>query len=356
MGEQESTEVVVPSTIEAISSEPGAILALAVQQGADVAVLEKMMALKERWEANEAKKLYVKAMTAFKQECPPVLPKDGEVDFKSKTGIRVNYRHASLGGIVTKITALMGKHGLSVSWSTGQEDSNVIVSCHITHEAGHRETVTLSAPPDDSGNKNRIQAVGSTVTYLQRYTLIASLGLATADQDDDGVAANGKAVLHVTAGQTQEITEHCKRLGIKKDDWAPAALNLFPTGVKRLRDMSESDAAVLIERLSAAKSKAELGDNRPARPADPLMKPAVESLPGVYDPEPAPEAEAVPDGFNREAAIDEINAFAELDENAMLFDLACRQAITTATRWLGLDDKGLAGLLSHIRDHVAARD
>ena len=352
MGE-ESTEVVVPSTIEAQSSEPGAILALAVQQGADPAIIEKMMDLKERWEANEAKKLYVKALTAFKQECPPVLPKDGVVDFKAGQG-RVQYRHATLGGIVTKITALMGEHGLSVSWSTGQEDGNVIVSCHITHEAGHCETVTLSGPPDDSGNKNRIQQVGSTVTYLQRYTLLASLGLATAEQDDDGVAANGKAVRHVTAGQAQEITEQCKRLGVKKADWTPDALGLFPAGVKRLRDMSEAGAAALIERLAAAKSKADLEGNRPARPADPLMNPPVESLPGIDEPEPEPKAG--PEHFDRDAAIDEINAFAEIPENAMLFELACRKAITTPVDWMSLDDKGLSGLLSHIRDHGAAKE
>ena len=241
-----------------------------------------------------------------------------------------------------------------MSWSTGQTDGSVTVTCHITHEAGHRESVTLSGPPDDSGKKNKIQQVGSTVTYLQRYTLLSSLGLATADQDDDGVAANGKAVLHVTAGQTQEITGHCKRLGIKKDDWAPDALNLFPAGVKRLRDMTEVDAAVLIGRLSVAKSKADLEGNRPARPADPLMNSAAGSLPGIDAPEPV--AQAVPDGFNREAAVDEINAFAEIPENAMLFDLACRKALTTAVDWMSLDDKGLAGLLSHIRDHVAAKD
>ena len=47
----------------------------------------------------------------------------------------------------------------------------------------------MSASPDTSGSKNAVQSIGSTVTYLQRYTLYSILGLASAEQDDDGGAA-----------------------------------------------------------------------------------------------------------------------------------------------------------------------
>lgn len=48
----------------------------------------------------------------------------------------------------------------------------------------------MSAEPDGSGSKNAVQAIGSTNTYLQRYTLFSVLGLASVDMDDD---ANGAA-------------------------------------------------------------------------------------------------------------------------------------------------------------------
>ena len=44
--------------------------------------------------------------------------------------------------------------------------------------------------PDDSGGKNPIQSIGSTITYLERYTILALTGLATKEQDDDGKSAN----------------------------------------------------------------------------------------------------------------------------------------------------------------------
>jgi len=164
----------------------GQLIALALNKGADPAVLSKLMDLQERWEAQNARKAFVLAMSAFKQEAPSVLRKGDTVDFTTAKG-RTRYNYANLGSIVQEITAILGKHELSATWQTCQDDKgNITVTCNVTHSAGHRESVTLTGPPDDSGNKNRIQAVGSAVTYLQRYTLLAALGLATAEDDDDG--------------------------------------------------------------------------------------------------------------------------------------------------------------------------
>lgn len=51
----------------------------------------------------------------------------------------------------------------------------------------------MSASADTSGSKNSIQAIGSTITYLQRYTLFSILGLASTD-DDDGNMTGGAAI------------------------------------------------------------------------------------------------------------------------------------------------------------------
>ncbi len=174
-----------------VSKPPSDLIALAIDKQADPNVLSKLMDLQERWEAQNARKAYVLAMTAFKQEAPSVLKKNDRVDFETSKG-RTMYSYANLGSIVQEITALLGKHELSAAWVTSQNEKGLIkVSCHITHSAGHRETVTLEGPADISGNKNPIQAIGSAVTYLQRYTLLAALGLATTE-DDDGQGGKHK--------------------------------------------------------------------------------------------------------------------------------------------------------------------
>jgi hypothetical protein len=79
------------------------------------------------------------------------------------------------------------------------------VTCVLQHVLGHGERVTLQAAPDQSGNKNHIQAVGSTVTYLERYTLLASTGLAAKDQDDDAEAGGAGAM--ISAQEIQRLAD-----------------------------------------------------------------------------------------------------------------------------------------------------
>ena len=79
----------------------------------------------------------------------------------------------------------------------------VRVTCIVSHQDGHTEETTLSAPADTSGAKNAHQAIGSAVTYLQRYTLKLALGLAAA-KDDDAQAAGPSPGL-ISSDQHEEL-------------------------------------------------------------------------------------------------------------------------------------------------------
>lgn len=166
------------------ASSPMAIIQQAIAGGASVETLEKLMGLQERWEANEAKKDFALAMAAAKSEIKPIV-KAQKVDFTSAKG-RTNYQYEDLSGIADAVDPILAKHGLSYRFRSAQNEGNVAVTCILGHQRGHTEETTLSAYRDESGNKNSIQAIGSTVTYLQRYTLKLSLGL-SATKDSDGV-------------------------------------------------------------------------------------------------------------------------------------------------------------------------
>jgi len=166
------------------------IIEMAVRQGADVDKLEKLMALQERYEENESRKAFVSALAAFKSD-PLIINKDKHVSYQSSKG-EVAYDHATLGNICNIIGAALAKHGLSYRWATDQQ-TKITVTCTLMHTMGHQESVSLSASPDESGSKNSIQAIGSTVSYLQRYTLLAITGCATQEQDDDGRSSGFKS-------------------------------------------------------------------------------------------------------------------------------------------------------------------
>jgi hypothetical protein len=167
---------------------PMEMLQIAVQQGADLDRLQKLMDLQERWESNQARKAFVAAMAAFKSE-PISILKTKQVNIPGGA----KFAHATLADVVDGVCSALAKHGLSHKWETLQDATKgIVVTCILTHEAGHSERTTLAAMPDDSGKKNSIQQIASTVTYLERYTLMAACGLAAKDMDDDGRAA-GKA-------------------------------------------------------------------------------------------------------------------------------------------------------------------
>ena len=167
-----------PVTIDQtpVVTTPTMLLEMAVKQGADVDKLEKLMGLQERWEASEARKAYVAAMSAFRSQVPDI----------EKTRSAHNTKYAGLAETLKVIGPAMEANGLSHSWKTGQDGGVITVTCCVTHVMGHQECTSLPGSPDTSGSKNDIQAVGSTVSYLERYTLYAILGLASMDQDTDG--------------------------------------------------------------------------------------------------------------------------------------------------------------------------
>ena len=141
-------------------------------------------------DTDQAQKAFNAAMADARAEIPPII-KNREVDFTSQKG-RTNYRHEDLAGIAKIIDPILGKHGLSYRFrTTNPPNEPVSVTCVVSHRQGHSEENSLVAPRDDTGNKNSIQQIGSTITYLQRYTLKAALGLSAAHDDDGGKAGNG---------------------------------------------------------------------------------------------------------------------------------------------------------------------
>jgi hypothetical protein len=167
---------------------PMTLIQKAQEKDASIEQMQQLFDLQLRWEENEAKKAFHKAVSAFKSESITIL-KDKHVSFDTRTG-KTEYDHATLGRITATVIPVLSKHGLSHRWSFDQPEGRVEVTCILSHELGYSEECKLSAAKDDSGGKNPIQAVSSTVSYLERYTFLGVTGLAAIDQDNDGKGAD----------------------------------------------------------------------------------------------------------------------------------------------------------------------
>lgn len=185
----------VPSNGVAVT--PMDMLDKAVASGASVEVLEKLMGLQERWEKNQARKDFDAALSAAKAEIQPIT--------RNATGHNAK-RYANFAAIAKEIDPILSRHGLSYRFRTAQTD-RINVTCILAHRSGHSEESSLSGPPDATGNKNAIQAIGSTLTYLQRYSLVQALGLAAADDDDGKAGGIGETITQAQADTLRDLLE-----------------------------------------------------------------------------------------------------------------------------------------------------
>lgn len=154
---------------------PADLVSYAIQSGQPIDIIREAIALSKELKREQALEAFDAAVADAKAEIGPAV--------KNRTGNN-SKRYADFAAYAAVVDPIIGKHGLSYRFRTTQDD-RIHVTCVLSHRSGHREETTLSGPSDTTGSKNAIQAIGSTLTYLQRYTLIQALGLA-ASEDDDG--------------------------------------------------------------------------------------------------------------------------------------------------------------------------
>lgn len=198
--------------ITLVDQTPMALIERATTSGASIDTLERLMDLQERYESNEAKKAYNKAFSEF-QSRKPIVVKSKDVLFwdKQEQKHKKAYSYTPLEYYQKLVDPLLSEFGFSYRFEQEEKEGRITISFILNHELGHAEKTSLSASPDASGGKNAIQAIGSAVTYLKRYTFCNGLGISS-EQDDDGVSSS------LTKEEKREILKsRLKELAAKKE-------------------------------------------------------------------------------------------------------------------------------------------
>ena len=118
-----------------------------------------------------------KALAQFQSECP-VLEKGSQ---------GYGYKYADLPYIIATITPILQKCGLCFTQLPSSQESYISVTTILVHvESGEFFETTISSDvTKNKGNMSLIQATGSIITYLRRYSISSILGIVT-DEDIDG--------------------------------------------------------------------------------------------------------------------------------------------------------------------------
>ena len=193
--------------VEANPQKPNALISVIERIIRDPSIpldrIEHSLAIYERLKSQQNREAFDDAVAAAKAEIPVIE--------KNRTGHN-SKRYADLSAYVRVIDPVLSRHGLKYRWRTTQDD-RINVTCILSGH-GHYEENSLSGPADKTGSKNDIQAIGSTLTYLQRYTLTQALGLAASEDDDGKAAGVGVAI---NDEQCAKLTSLGAEIGIQID-------------------------------------------------------------------------------------------------------------------------------------------
>ena len=180
----------------AAASEGGGLLAvierLATNPQLNIEVFDRLLTARRQEEDRAAERAFNSAMSLAKGELQPVL-KTRDVDFQSnKPGAaRTKYKYENFADVARVVDPVFAQHGLSYRFSVEQQSDQVRVTCIVSHADGYSDTVKLESKVDPGATgMTWVQALGTVLTYLQRYSLRAAIGLA-AGVDDDGRSAGG---------------------------------------------------------------------------------------------------------------------------------------------------------------------
>ena len=220
------------------------MIELAITGNADLDKLQQLMEMKVKYDNIEAEKQMNGAMVEF-QSKQAIIEKD-------QTGHN-DKKYASLAGTLAQVQDLMTEHGLSRSWHMEQSEAKITVTCTIRHVLGGSRSATLSAEADLSGNKNAIQGLGSTVTYLERYTFYAALGIASAEMiDDDGSYASIAAKLApATEADIKSIRALMKQSDTDEEGFVDFLKDSLKLNIEKLEDLPVGRVAEVTGALNA---------------------------------------------------------------------------------------------------------
>jgi hypothetical protein len=219
--------------VKAGENELHPLIQASIDVGATVDDLHRMMDLQVRHENRMAKKEFDAAIQRLIEDLPVFVG-------HNKKGHNSDY--ADLPQVMSAITPALRKHGFGLRWKTNNDGKNEVVTCLLSY-GGYTDETTRAAPPDKKGGKSDVQASQSTVTYLQRRTVLQALGIVTADMPDADdtqsevnpdkidIAKNLEASTFIRR-KGRSVDEACEMVGRPVREWTAADLDKLREWVK----------------------------------------------------------------------------------------------------------------------------
>lgn len=191
----------------------------------------------------------VSALIKAHKDMPDLIKDASNPHFKST--------FSSLPNVIETVTDSLHKHGLVV-FQIGEVDEGgrAVLTTVLKHTSG--ESISSSLPLR-AANPDNPQQLGSSITYMRRYGLLAILNLAA--DDDDGETATGRGGNSSTGSSTTKrggVSEAQKKfindlmVRVRKATSLPQMNKVAQELVKKdMPELTSADAKKIIDKLQA---------------------------------------------------------------------------------------------------------
>lgn len=227
--------------IEVQAGTPADQIRNAIAGGADLEKLKGVLELQERWEANQARKVYAKAFASAQAKIKAVV--------KKRKNTQTHSTYADLGDVIESVQPVYTDEGFAIIFYEGDtnKEGHVRVCADVLHEEGHRETYFLDVPLDGVGlkgnaNMTGIHAKASSTSYGRRYLMCMIWNIPT--QDNDGNVQSAVKIsdrelsairdMLISMGEEKHEADLAKALGVSNLEELPSA------GFKRAMSILEA--------------------------------------------------------------------------------------------------------------------
>jgi hypothetical protein len=113
--------------------------------------------------------------------------KDRNASIQSKTGGSFRYAYADLATGIAAVKDALSANGLAVVQPARLGEGSITVTTLLAHSSGEWISEEMSWPVAATDNRS----IGSGITYARRHSLLAMVGAAATDEDDDAESARG---------------------------------------------------------------------------------------------------------------------------------------------------------------------
>ncbi len=184
---------------------------------------------------------------------------------KSGHNPHLNTNYATNDDVLNAVGPALRRNNLTVVQPIGCDDNgDITITTMVIHNSGqHISDTTIIQAPKSRKGINAIQALGSAITYMRRYTLCSML-LVGGQPDDDAHNAgsvDGEEEEETESSNKREelraewanLVEEAKEAGVKKEDYPKLGPDVPDEEIKRVLEVFKEVIAETVKRKELQK-------------------------------------------------------------------------------------------------------